>query len=260
MTKINYLGTEFKEIILSSPNCSSALKTLGLRNVGGNFATIKRWVFKLNINIDHWSSSRGWNKGLQLKSWENYSCVPRLKKHLIKHLGHKCEKCLISMWYDNPICLEVHHVDGDRTNNKLENLQLLCPNCHAGTDNWRGKKNSPGRIRTDNISRLRGTTLPIGLRGQNKLKESKIKIEKVKKIPKEKLSYIPKTKINWPDKDSLEKLIREKSLCQVARELNVSDNAVRKHALKQGIDIKSISKWSHKHGGQHTNDNSPTRN
>ena len=37
------------------------------------------------------------------------------------------------------IPLEVHHLDGDRMNNELSNLQLLCPNCHALTENWRGK-------------------------------------------------------------------------------------------------------------------------
>jgi 5-methylcytosine-specific restriction endonuclease McrA len=40
-----------------------------------------------------------------------------------------------------PINLEVHHIDGDRTNNSLENLQLLCPNCHSYTTNFRKPKN-----------------------------------------------------------------------------------------------------------------------
>lgn len=225
---------------MSSPNCASALKTLGLKSVGGNFATIKRWVHKLDINIEHWNGRR-WNKGLQLKSWENYSRIPNLKKHLIKTLGHKCENCLISVWYDLPICLEVHHVDGDRTNNKLENLQLLCPNCHSLTDNWRGKKNSSGRIRTDNISRLRGTTLPIGLRSQNKPK--KIKETKPSK------THTP-TKINWPDKESLEQMIRSNSILSLSKLLGVSDNAIRKRAQKYGIDIKAISGWSKIHAPQ----------
>jgi hypothetical protein len=36
--------------------------------------------------------------------------------------------------------LELHHKDGDRTNNILSNIELLCPNCHALTDNYRGSK------------------------------------------------------------------------------------------------------------------------
>jgi 5-methylcytosine-specific restriction endonuclease McrA len=50
-----------------------------------------------------------------------------------------CENCGLSTWLGNPIPLELHHIDGDKTNNTLENFQLLCPNCHALTDSYRGK-------------------------------------------------------------------------------------------------------------------------
>jgi hypothetical protein len=53
--------------------------------------------------------------------------------------GHKCECCGLEKWNENPIPLEVHHKDGDHLNNELENLEVLCPNCHALTKNWRGK-------------------------------------------------------------------------------------------------------------------------
>ena len=52
---------------------------------------------------------------------------------------HKCECCGMTTWMDKPIPLEVHHKDGDRHNNTLENYELLCPNCHAFTDSYRGK-------------------------------------------------------------------------------------------------------------------------
>ena len=39
-----------------------------------------------------------------------------------------------------PIMLELHHIDGNHNNNKLENLQMLCPNCHSITDNFKSKK------------------------------------------------------------------------------------------------------------------------
>ncbi len=57
-----------------------------------------------------------------------------------------------------------------------------------------------------------------------------------------------KYKINWPSKENLEQLLKEKSCCQIAKELKVSDSAVRKQAKKQGINIKEISRWSKKHG------------
>lgn len=42
---------------------------------------------------------------------------------------------------NKPISLEVHHKDGDKENNESENLELLCPNCHSYTENYRGRKN-----------------------------------------------------------------------------------------------------------------------
>jgi hypothetical protein len=62
----------------------------------------------------------------------------RLIKEGLKE--RRCEKCGRTHWFDEPIVLELHHIDGDRTNNSLENLQLLCPNCHAHTDNFKSKK------------------------------------------------------------------------------------------------------------------------
>lgn len=49
------------------------------------------------------------------------------------------ESCGLSQWRGRPIPLALHHVNGDRHDNRLENLQILCPNCHGQTDNWAGK-------------------------------------------------------------------------------------------------------------------------
>jgi 5-methylcytosine-specific restriction endonuclease McrA len=56
-----------------------------------------------------------------------------LKLKLIEegYKKHQCEICLNSEWMGLPIPLELHHIDGDHTNNRLENLQVLCPTCHA---------------------------------------------------------------------------------------------------------------------------------
>lgn len=50
-----------------------------------------------------------------------------------------CEICKISKWLDNPIAFELHHIDGNRHNHSLDNLKLLCPNCHSQTDTFRAK-------------------------------------------------------------------------------------------------------------------------
>lgn len=52
---------------------------------------------------------------------------------------HRCERCGITEWQGGYISLHLHHKDGNHSNNQLENLEVLCPNCHSQTDNFAGK-------------------------------------------------------------------------------------------------------------------------
>ena len=52
---------------------------------------------------------------------------------------NRCEQCGISEWRGKPLSLQLHHKDGDGTNNELENLEILCPNCHSQTETWGGR-------------------------------------------------------------------------------------------------------------------------
>ena len=73
----------------------------------------------------------------------NISAPPsRIKKHLViaGYKQNKCERCGIDVWSGEPISLQLHHIDGNPTNNSLENMMILCPNCHSQTDNF-GSKN-----------------------------------------------------------------------------------------------------------------------
>jgi len=64
-----------------------------------------------------------------------------LKRHLL-NAGIKlnvCECCGLTGWRGKPISLALHHVNGDRLDNRVENLQFLCPNCHSQTENYAGR-------------------------------------------------------------------------------------------------------------------------
>ena len=61
------------------------------------------------------------------------------RKYLSKVLGEKCNSCNIEEWNGSHIGLEVNHIDGHAYNNVIDNLELLCPNCHSQTDTYKNK-------------------------------------------------------------------------------------------------------------------------
>jgi DNA-binding CsgD family transcriptional regulator len=80
-----------------------------------------------------------------------------LKRRLIKAglVAARCRECGIEEWRGLPLALELHHINGERHDNRLENLALLCPNCHSQTDTWGGR----------NLRRASGVE-PIGTRAR----------------------------------------------------------------------------------------------
>lgn len=83
---------------------------------------------------------------------EELLSAPRGRQHLKLRLtaagllGDRCERCGIKEWHGFPLSLALHHRNGHRDDNRLENLELLCPNCHSQTDNFSGR-NRRGRLR-----------------------------------------------------------------------------------------------------------------
>ena len=61
----------------------------------------------------------------------------RLIKEGIK--SEMCELCGITEWNGKPVSFELDHIDGNRTNHKLENLRIICPNCHSQTHTYRAR-------------------------------------------------------------------------------------------------------------------------
>jgi hypothetical protein len=205
----------------------------------------------------------------------------KLKIKLLKEKAkkHQCENCGLESWQGGKIPIELHHIDGNPKNNDINNLQILCPNCHALTNNYRGrnkKRIQKGKFITDDEIALvitecynrRQVLLFLGMTGYgasyeriNKViqergvvfKEGALRDRSTKYIKSINEKYgslkeVFKKKVNWPTKEQLEEMLKNESAVQIGKKLGVSDNAVRKAAKRYGIDIRSISKWSKKHG------------
>jgi 5-methylcytosine-specific restriction endonuclease McrA len=75
------------------------------------------------------------------------------KNFIIRSQGRKCAICLNNTWQNLPIPIELDHIDGNSSNNNLNNLRLLCPNCHAQTETYRGKNigKNPDKLRASKL-------------------------------------------------------------------------------------------------------------
>jgi predicted nucleic acid-binding Zn ribbon protein len=68
------------------------------------------------------------------------------KKFLISRYGYRCALCAITEWRGDPLTLTLDHRDGDPYNNAIENLRMLCPNCHSQTPSYAGRNRGKGRV------------------------------------------------------------------------------------------------------------------
>ena len=151
MSKVKYSIDDVRQAVADNKSVAGVLRQLGLKPIGGNYRTINRLITDLGIDASHFTG-QGWNVGLAFKPNKgvsseelfvknsSYKCSWRLREHYKKTTGiNHCERCGLEYWQGQPIPLEIHHVNGNNTDNRLENLMLLCPNCHALTSNYRGR-------------------------------------------------------------------------------------------------------------------------
>lgn len=152
MKKKTWNDEQFINAVKTSTSYAEVIRKLGLKVAGSNYDTVKRTIKELNLDISHMKGF-AWNKGIHYVSKQSkplseilvehssfistYKLKNKLFKEKIKE--RKCEMCGLKEWEGHDIPLELHHKSGIKDDLRLENLQILCPNCHALTDNYRGK-------------------------------------------------------------------------------------------------------------------------
>lgn len=150
MSKYNWDLDKIKEAVKESVNFSEVLEKLEIPRQGNNGKTLRGILDNNNIDYSHFTGrAREYTKNevdieeylSNRKSITSYKLKERLIKVGLKE--NKCEnpECGIKMWHNKPIICQLHHIDGNHNNNSLDNLMMLCPNCHSQTDNYCGSAN-----------------------------------------------------------------------------------------------------------------------
>lgn len=217
---------EMENIVKDSKTIKECLTKMHRPNGHGNYATFYRYKKLYGLDTTHFivgghSGNSGVYKPLN-EYTKNEACNIKgsvLIKKLINegHKKYECERCHITEWNGEPIRLQVHHIDGNHYNCSLDNLMILCPNCHSQTDSFCGKGNS--KKKEERYCKVCGKKI-------NRDTDSGLC---------KKCSHIEKRKTEWPSRDELNSLLQNSSFLTVGRMFGVSDNAVRKWCKYYGL-------------------------
>ena len=133
------------KLVRESKNIYQVCIKLRKRPTNNYYLLVKNVIEKYKLSTTHFTNEVESKKGVKhLTNEEAFSNrgkfynLSALKKRILKYniKSYKCECCGISNWVGKPLSLQIHHINGNRFDNRIENLQLLCPNCHSQTDNF----------------------------------------------------------------------------------------------------------------------------
>lgn len=215
------------KLVAESGTYREVFNKLGRTLSGAGYDSLRKHVKRLGLDTSHFRRT-GFASNFDSPKLEIESYLkkdgPRianqtLKKKLLEQGIWEKDCCMVcgitNEWNGKPLTLQVDHINGDRKDNTLANLRIICPNCHTQTPTYSGR----------NMDRFCACGKKIGRKSKNCRRCA----AKLRENP---------TKIEWPPLEDLVEMVKSSNYVQVGLALGVSDNAVRKRVKTRSAKIE----------------------